>query len=143
VAQDVSGSNETEVVVMTELEQAMLRYYEGIAYANRRIRKPRLGPRPEPKPPRELPEEVVTALQAILADVGLTRRMSEQAIRGRHRIARIINARQEFYYRAAKETALSYDTIGAFFGRDSSTIRDGISVHCERYGLDHPRRAGA
>ena len=123
---------------MSELEQAMLRHYEARGAFNK----------PPPRKRRSRAKSVVVdstseieaALQAILAEVSITRHVSEHGIKARCRVFRVTEARQEFYYRASKETLISHVAIGKFCGgRDHSTVSYGVAAHCKRNGLEHPR----
>lgn len=53
----------------------------------------------------------------------------------------IVLARQEAMYRLYNETTLSFPDIGRRLGgKDHTTVLHGVTRHCERNGLPHPRR---
>lgn len=80
------------------------------------------------------------ALQTILEQVSRESDISEQALRGQGRSARLVLERHRFYYLAARHSAASLVGIGRFLGdRDHTTILHGIRQHCRRNGLVHPR----
>lgn len=55
--------------------------------------------------------------------------VSANEMRGERKHPIYTQARQEFYYRAKKETTRSYPVIGRFINRDHSTVLKGIKVY--------------
>lgn len=96
-------------------------------------------PKPKPAPAFVLPPRKYPSLPSLLARVSAKTGLTEIAIRSRSQSASVSCARQEFYFIAASETLYSTAEIGRFLGRDHTTILHGISAHCERNNLPHPR----
>lgn len=72
---------------------------------------------------------VSTIIEEVAAKHGLTYFDMVSSRRDRP----LCTARQEAYYRCAKETLLSYTTIGSLFGgRDHSTVMKGAHTHIRR-----------
>lgn len=97
---------------------------------------PTLAPAPdinEPLPRRQPGREIVreTAnLHGFLVD----------DLRGRSQARKIVDARQEAFYRLKCETDLSFAQMGALLGwRDHSTAISGIRAHCKRNRIPLPR----
>lgn len=64
----------------------------------------------------------------IIAQVCERRGVSVEEVLGRSRFKRICSARKEAYVRLREEN-LSYPTIGKMFGRDHTTVIDGVKRH--------------
>jgi hypothetical protein len=79
-------------------------------------------------------------LASILTDLCRAHGITEHAIKSKCRVGWITKIRQEFYYRACKETLHSLPAIARFCGgRDHTTVHYGVAAHCIRSGLEHPR----
>lgn len=144
---------------MTEQEAAMLAYYENLKRNTPpeppkvviTVRPPKLSKRAKLiasfKVERCAMEEYFACappakptLASILTDISRQYGVTEHGIKSKCRVNWIANIRQEFYYRAAKETLHYYTVIGRFCGgRDHSTVLYGVSAYCLRTGLEHPR----
>jgi hypothetical protein len=157
MAQNVSGAGRQEVVGMTEQEAAMIAYYASLKSkappeppmvvvtvkplskraklmasfrAERCAMDEYFGYQPPAKP----------TLASILTDLCRAHGITEHAIKSKCRVNWITKVRQEFYYRACKETLHSLPAIARFCGgRDHTTVHYGVAAHCRRMGLEHPR----
>lgn len=76
------------------------------------------------------------ALSRIMEEVAVKHGVSKDAIRGRRRHRRIVRARQEFCYRARRETGRSLNEIARAINRlDHTTITHAVKVHARRHDL--------
>lgn len=97
-------------------------------------------PEPEPEPPPVMaPLIPLSRPQEIFKEVCAAHRLNPIHVAGRLRTQAIVFARQEFCYRAAKETAWSLARIARFLGRDHTTIIWAVNSYCARNDLSHPR----
>ncbi len=79
-------------------------------------------------------------LDGIMRQVSLSTGISPEAISSSLRHLPIVKARQEFFYRAAAETVVTYSDMARFVGlKDHSTVDYGVCRHCMLHGLPHPR----
>ena len=91
-------------------------------------------PEPQPRPPD------IGPLRRILTELAVANNVTVADLTGEYRGGNVALIRQEFYYRAAKETTKSYPDIGRFCGgRNHATVLHGIIAHCVKHGLAHPR----
>ncbi len=77
----------------------------------------------------------------ILLEVARAHDMGVRDLKGSCRQLRFATARQEFCYRAAHETDLSYTQIARVVRKDHSSVMHAIARHCAENGLDNPRGA--
>lgn len=71
-------------------------------------------------------------LVRILREVAAKHEMAPGLVRSENCWRAVAVARQEFMWRARKETRFSLPQIGAFIGRDHTTVLHGIRRHEER-----------
>lgn len=76
--------------------------------------------------PREIP------IHSIIAEVCAKHRITWGQLVSNRRSPTYSWPRQEVYWRAHKETALSYPEIGAALGRDHTTVIYGVKAHERR-----------
>lgn len=100
-------------------------------------------PAPPPKPQYVKPSIVVfnkNSLAIIVEEVAAKHGLTVHDLRCVCRAIKLVNARHEFFYRAATETTVAYAAIGRFLNdRDHTTVIHGIRRHCKRNGLSLPR----
>jgi len=76
------------------------------------------------------------SIQSIIKDVAAKHKISYEEIINERREARLVRARQEAYWRCAKETTASLTLIGRVFGdRDHTTILKGMRRHERRVAV--------
>jgi hypothetical protein len=81
-------------------------------------------------------------MRSILKDVAAKHGVTPETILSRNKKQWIANIRHEFYYRAVSDTVKSFSEIGRFCGgRDHTTVLYGVSHHCAKNNLPHPRNA--
>jgi hypothetical protein len=94
---------------------------------------------PEPMPARN-PD--ARPLRAILEEVCWAHGFTLSEIRADCRIACVVAARQEFFFRAMSETTYSTPQIARAAGRtDHSTVLHAVAKYCDVRGLTVPRGA--
>lgn len=71
-------------------------------------------------------------LHAVAIDVCQKHRVSAQELLSSRRLKAFVLARQEFCWRARRETEASLPEIGKFIGRDHTTVIHSIERHEQR-----------
>lgn len=78
------------------------------------------------------------AVDQIIQQVAQEHRVYVADILSIRRARPAILARQDAFYRVRLKLRLSYPAIGALFGRDHSSVMNGVTAHAQRMGLPHP-----
>jgi len=78
------------------------------------------------------------AVDQIIQQVAQEHRVCVADILSIRRARPAILARQDAFYRVRLKLGLSYPAIGALFGRDHSSVMNGVTAHAQRAGLPHP-----
>jgi chromosomal replication initiation ATPase DnaA len=74
-------------------------------------------------------------LNALISEVSAARSVPEKSILGRSKDRLVCAARDEVWWRAReRQTPLSYEALGAAFGRHHTAIIDGVRRHEARLG---------
>lgn len=94
---------------------------------------------PKPILPTETTSGVIS-LDELLRQICAKHKLTKIDVISASRSRGLVNARQEFFYRAATETTHSYPKIGRFVGnRDHTTVMYGVASFCAKHGLQRPR----
>lgn len=79
-------------------------------------------------------------LIGIMAEVCEKHNVTIEHLRCQWRAPPVVKMRNEFFYRACKETPYSYASIGRFCGRkDHTTVLYAVASYCKDHNLTHPR----
>ncbi len=78
-------------------------------------------------------------LREIVAEAARDAGLRVDDLTGESRTAPIVDARQQYMYRAAKLTTRSLPQIGAFINRHHSTVIHGIRAYAKRHNLPDAR----
>ena len=80
----------------------------------------------------EIPTDMHPIMKRVAHEVAAENGIEVADMQGPARARMISIPRQEAYFRIREETGASYPEIGAFFGRDHTTIIAGITAHLDR-----------
>ena len=87
-------------------------------------------------------QEDVTKLRAIIHEVCEARGLKIAQVLSRSRARELFLARQEIYWRAREDTALSFPQIGAHLGLHHTTILSGARRHARRVSRETTELTG-
>lgn len=83
---------------------------------------------------------MILTMRELADQVAFANGISVAALRGQGRCRFLAWPRQEFMYRAHVESRKSLTQIGAFLGRDHTTVLHGVRRHKERMEAAAPKR---